>query len=496
MVRLRLGTRFFGLSVAFLVLGQLVAACGSSSNSDDDDDDAGSSGEDGSRGGSSPFNGGSTGKGGQPQQPSTGGTNPGGGNGTGGDGAMGGGNATGGNGTGGNATGGGSATGGSDDPNTGGASGAAGGGEEAGGTGGTVIGPDCEAIDIQIELETPTVMLLVDTSSSMFEDLTMPVYPILHDALMSPADGVVKSKQGSIRFGFASYKGFQTDSETDVACAAMETVAPALDNYTAIEDVYGAIASAGWDMKQKWETPTNHAINRAAAALLDDMPDVPSNKYILLVTDGNPNTCATIDPQCGQDLAIKAAQDAYENGIGLMVLGVGDIVANPNSGCDASYIRCGLDHLQDMANAGVGAPVHSPPYCDDPSAAGCIYRQSPCAYPDLTLKASYTPDSPDVGHFVAVDTTDNAATTLIAGAVSDMLSAVTSCTFHMNVAVTGDASGGRVVLGDMELVYGDANGWEIGPSSHELALRGAACDAFTAGAKVKIDLPCDRIEPL
>ena len=481
-------------------MGQLVAGCGSKSNSDDDDDDAGSSGEDGSKGGSSPSNGGSTGKGGTPQQPSTGGTNPGGGNGTGGsgtggDGATAGNGTTGGNGTGGNATGGGSANGGSDNPGTGGTSGAAGGGDETGGTGGTVIGPDCDAIDIQIELETPTVMLLVDTSSSMFEDLTMPVYPILHDALMDPTDGAVKTRQGSIRFGFASYKGFKATSETDAACAEMETVAPALDNYTAIEDVYGAIAAAGWDMLQKWETPTNYAITRATAALVDDMPDVPSNKYILLVTDGNPNTCVTIDPQCGQDLAIKAAQDAHDSGVGLMVLGVGDIVANPNGGCDASYIRCGLDHLQDMANAGVGAAVHTPPYCDDPTDLGCGYLYSQCTTGGA-LKAAYTPSAPDVGHYVAVDTTDPSATTLIAGAVADMLSAVTSCTFHMNVAVTGDASAGSVKLGDMDLVYGDENGWEIGPSSHELALRGMACDAFTAGAKVKIDLPCDQIDPL
>jgi hypothetical protein len=502
-VRNRLGTSVFGFSLTFLVLGQLVAGCDSKSNGDDDD--GGSSGEDGARAGSSPGKGG---KGGAAQQPAKGGSNATGGSATGGSATGGsatggsatggnatGGSATGGNGTGGSATGGGSAAGGSGNPGTGGTSGAAGGGDEPGGTGGTVIGPTCDAIDIRIELETPTVMLLVDTSSSMFEQL-MPVYPLLHDALMNPADGVVKSMQNSIRFGFSSYKGFQASSETDVACAAMETVAPALDNYDAIEDVYGAIASAGWDMKQKWETPTNHAINRTTAALLDDMPDVPSSKYILLVTDGNPNTCATLDPQCGQDLAIKAAQDAHDNGVGLMVLGVGDIVENPNSGCDAAYIRCGLDHLQDMANAGVGAAVQSPPHCDDPTSASCTYRYSECSYPEETLKASYTPSSPDVGHYVAIDTTDTAATTLIAGAVSDLLNAVTSCTFHMNVTVTGDASSGVVKLAGTDLVYGDANGWEIGPSSHELALRGTACDAFTDGAKVQIDLPCDQVEPL
>jgi len=178
-----------------------------------------------------------------------------------------------------------------------------------------------------------------------------------------------------------------------------------------------------------------------------------------------------------------------------MVLGVGDIVANPNSGCDVGYLRCGLDHLQDMANAGVGAPVEPPPNCDDPTSASCAALYESCTV-DHTLKATYTPSSPAVGKYVTIDTTDTSASSLIAGAVVEMLSKVTSCTFHMNVAVTGDVSTGSVKLGDATLVYGDGDGWEIGPSTHELALRGAACQAFNDGAPIQIDLPCDQIAPL
>src|SRR5262249_33647018 len=154
----------------------------------------------------------------------------------------------------------------------------------------------------------------------MFEG-TPPAYPILHDALMNAMTGVVEKLQSKIRFGFASYKGARGTSETDPACAEMDTVDPALDNYGAIESVYGAIMLT--PTSPKWETPTNFAINQTVAALADDDPGVPTNKYILLVTDGNPNTCVHIDPQCGQDQAIKAAQDAYAAGIGLLVLGIG-----------------------------------------------------------------------------------------------------------------------------------------------------------------------------
>jgi hypothetical protein len=115
---------------------------------------------------------------------------------------------------------------------------------------------------------------------------------------------------------------------------------------------------------------------------------------------------------------------------------------------------------------------------------------------DHTLKAAYTPSAPDAGHYVALDTTDGDASALISGAVTDMLNAVTSCTFHMNVTVTGDPSTGTVKVGDTELTYGDPNGWELAPSTHELALRGTACDSFNDGAAVSVDLPCDQIVPL
>jgi len=496
MVRNRLELGFFGFSVLSLCFGQLVAGCDSGSHGDDDDDDdAGSSGED-ARGGTSSNKGGTTSRGGSAGG-GLGGTSASGGNGTGGTATGGngtGGTATGGNGTGGTATGG-TATGGTGTGADGGSSGegsGATGGTSSGGTGGSVIGPSCDAINVEVALETPTVVLLVDTSTSMFET-TPAVYPLLHDSLMNAMSGVVQAMQGKIRFGFASYQGHQAASENDPACATMETVDPALDNYNAIESVYGAIS---WDKNDpKWETPTNYAINATAAALRDDTPDVPTNKYILLVTDGNPNTCEVVDPQCGQDLAIRAAQDAYDSGIGLMVLGVGDIVSNPNNGCSPPYSRCGLDHLQDMANAGVGAPVQPPEGCEDPTSLSCAYALLPCVK-DQTLQAAYTPSAPAVGQYVAVDTTDADASMLVATAVADMLNTVTSCTFHMNVAVTGDVSTGVVKLGDTELTYGDSNGWEIGPSTHELALRGTACASFNEGAALSIDLPCDEIAPL
>jgi hypothetical protein len=385
------------------------------------------------------------------------------------------------------AAGGASATGG--DAGTSGVGGAAATGGTSGtaGTAGTDPGV-CQELSVVPTPQIPTVELLVDTSSSMWE--TMPkAWPVLYAALMDPAAGVVQALQSKIRFGFASYKGSTSSHpETDPACATMTKVAPALDNREAIDAAYAPL-DAEWMPGAKWETPTNYAIGYAAQELVAYMPDPPGKKFILLVTDGNPNTCEKLDPQCGQDLAIKAAQDAYAQGIGLFVLGVGDIVAQPNNGCPTSA-RCGLEHLQDMANAGVGAPVQPAPTCDDPASPDCQYKYAGCN-PDNTLVAAYTAGAPDVGKPYSVDTSATDAQANLIAALSELLSDAISCTVEMDAIVTGDPSLGVVAVGGMQETYMDANGWTLEADKFSVTLQGAACSNFKGGQDLHISFPCD-----
>jgi hypothetical protein len=349
----------------------------------------------------------------------------------------------------------------------------------------------CQKLSVISTPQIPTVELLVDTSSSMW-DLEPPAWPLLYDALMNETTGVVKALESKLRFGFASFKGHEATSETDEACATMTTVEPALDNHASILTTYDEVgASYVPDTWPKWETPTNYAINYAAKTLTDFMPDPPGKKFILLVTDGNPNTCEVINPQCGQDLAIKAAQDAFAAGIGLFVLGLGDIVADPDSGCPTAA-RCGLLHLQDLANAGVGAPVHPTPTCDDATASGCIFKNEACNKGGI-LQATYTPDAPDVGKPFAVDTTGNAATATaeLVEALNVLLNDAISCTVDMDAIVTGDASLGHVALAGTQLGYNDPNGWKLETNAYSVTLQGTACATFKAGSQLDIDFPCD-----
>lgn len=335
-------------------------------------------------------------------------------------------------------------------------------------------------------LVASTVTLLVDDSSSMFE--TMPAaWDPLYDALMDPSFGVVKSLEHKIRFGFAAYRGSSTPkAEDDVACADWTLVPAALDNHGQIDAAYGSIV---WpDVHPKWETPTGHAIHQAATALAADT--APGQKILLLITDGNPNTCEVLDPQCGQDTAIRATQDAYAAGVTLIAVGIGDIVAQPNNGCPTSA-RCGPLHLQDLANAGRGFPVRPPPSCEDPTAMGCIYKHEACI-PGQVLQASYTPSAPDAVAPLILDTASSPSIASLAAAITGVLDDVVSCTVDLDVNVTGDASVSTVLVGNTPATLGGSTrGFTLDPNGHAITLTGTACADFRDDAALSVRFGCD-----
>jgi hypothetical protein len=274
-------------------------------------------------------------------------------------------------------------------------------------------------------------MILVDNSSSMYEPRET-LWDALYTALMNPTMGAVKPLESKIRFGFASYRGpdNQAVAEDNPACAQIEmvgsvnpaTVAPALDNHTAIDTVYQALGVQGRSPPSgaQWETPTGHAIRRVATTLgaFNPMPAGP--KYILLVTDGNPNTCMVGDPQCGQDQSVAAVQAAYTAGIGTFVLGIGDIVG-ANTGCVPEQQRCGANHLQDIANAGTGQPVVEPPatYCYQSCVAGSM---GGCG----TYLSTYMPAGGTAPYFTATSPAE------IRTKLTELLSDVVSCTIMLD----------------------------------------------------------------
>ncbi len=375
-------------------------------------------------------------------------------------------------------------------------------GTGAGGVGGAIpqggannnggTGNICDHLMVETKPVTPTVLILVDNSSSMFEPRA-DLWDALYNALMA-TDGPVATLQDKIRFGFASYKGLANNgqpvatSETDPACAEVTEVPYSLDNYTAIDTAYTEL---GMEYVQgvKWETPTGHAISRVVPGLVAYEADPPGPKFILLVTDGNPNTCRVLDPQCGQDQTIKAVQDAFVAGIGTFVLGIGDIVG-ANTGCVPAQMRCGINHLQDIMNAGQGQPVVQPP-------ADYVY-QSCVAGPAGgagVLTATYSATG---GTLMPLTATNPAA---IAPALEALLTGFVSCTLDMNAIVTGDASAGTVTVTPMGgagrgvTINNQADGWVLESNNYQVTLTGQACEDYKVGAVVDIQFPCDVAEP-
>lgn len=350
------------------------------------------------------------------------------------------------------------------------------GGSEGGGVGGNPMG--CNDLSIETKEVTPTVLLLVDNSSSMFEPRET-LWDPLYNVLMK-SGGIVESLQSKVRFGFTSYRGEKVNA--DPACPNLFEVDYSLDNFEAINTVY---KKQGQEFMPglKWETPTGAAIVKAAAKLAAYEAEPPGPKYIVLVTDGNPNTCGAIDPQCGSDESIKAVQDAKALGIGTFAVGIGDIVTT-NSGCEAQWGRCGALHLQDLANAGQGLPVAAPPD---------TLRYQACT-PTQMLAGTYATAAETPGtapYYTAANATE------LETALKGLLNSVVSCTYDMNATVVGDASLGTVLLNGVAVPYNDPNGWKLEDSKVQITLQGTSCDNFKAmaGSTLAVSFPCKVAVP-
>jgi hypothetical protein len=360
-------------------------------------------------------------------------------------------------------------------------------GGSSGDSAGTAAGPVCEGLTAKSTQLTSTVLILVDNSSSMFDKTSTgsTSWKLLYDALMDKTTGAVTALQGQIRFGFASYKGHQATSEDDPACA---TITPTMstfakDNGAAIDTIYTQLGKET-NNGANWETPTGYAIKTVAPELAAFQSDPPGPKFILLVTDGNPNTCETINPQCGQDRTIKAVQDAFAQGIGTIPIGIGDITLS-DDGCNVMQARCGNDHLQDVANAGAGLPVQAPP---------ADYKYQPCIQGEGgTLTATYVDAGQTTGTAPYFTANDSAT---LRQKLGEALMAVQSCTFDLNAIVTGNPAGGVVTLNGVPLTFGDmTSGWTLEPNKYQVTLQGSSCDTFRTnpGSMLNIAFPCDKM---
>lgn len=310
---------------------------------------------------------------------------------------------------------------------------------------------DCNEVEIEFTPRIPSVFILVDRSSSMFEkDLWMP----LKEGVLA----VIDQLDEDIRFGFSSYTGVQ-----GMTCPELSTLVPIADqNFAAIQKAYDAIPRP----QQKTETPTSLAITEVAKVLQSEPDNTP--KYLVLVTDGEPDFCDDPNVTCSRDAVVGAVQAAYAQQIGTFIFSVGGEVA--------------AEHLGDVANAGTGQPVAD--------------RQMAVQYQCPSRTGTYSATSGDAPYFEP-DVDDRAA---LVAALSGAISGVRSCVFDLQGQVKIDlalADQGVVELDGMRIPYGGDHGFRMNDET-QLELLGDACQRLKLPEteRVFIDFPCEAIDVL
>jgi hypothetical protein len=306
----------------------------------------------------------------------------------------------------------------------------------------------CNKVEIEFAPQVPAVFVLVDRSSSMFErSLWMP----LKDGVLA----VIEQLQADVRFGFSSYTGAQ-----GMQCPELTAVVPlAQSNYATIKRAYDAIAKPTY----KAETPTSLALQAVTKTLANEPKNTP--KYIVLVTDGEPDFCDDPNVTCSRDAVVAAAQAAYAQGVGTFIFSVGGEVDRA--------------HLGDVANAGTGQPVED--------------RQMAVHYQCPNSQATYAASSGDAPFFEP-DVNNRAA---LVAALTNTIAGVRSCVFDLQGKVQIDlklADQGIVELDGQRVLYGGSDGYRMN-SETQLELLGAACTKLKEPETkhVSIDFPCEAI---
>jgi hypothetical protein len=365
-------------------------------------------------------------------------------------------------------------------------------GGASGGRGGSAGA--CAKAEANFEKVIPNIMLVVDRSLSMQEDFggNESRWNVLREALIDPTNGLVAGLEADVRFGLTLYTspstmmqpggrggggragggggaggrggatsagnggggvaGMSSGGTTggtasggaggDAAgmmCPWLVEVPVALNNLAPISAVYLPDDEKGF-------TPTGQslAVVWPKVAAIDETL-MPGPKFIILATDGNPNTCsdnsAAAETQ-GKQASVDAITAAKAAGITTYVISVGTDVAQA--------------HLREIANLGQGFPA----------------------------------TDPTDRFYVTTDTTG------LVDALNDIIVGVRPCDFELDGTVKVEkAADGTVTVNGTALTFDDPNGWSLTSPTH-IQLNGTACDLIREGnSTLSVNFPCDVFIP-
>jgi hypothetical protein len=409
-----------------------------------------------------------------------------------------------------------------------------------GGGGGDIViigdaGPSdaagCQQKDVMFTPTNPTVYLLVDRSGSMFHCLTAKAGESTGDAvctntmtntvdtmntswynLKTAIEQVLPQLDSQVRFGFSTVYG--SNPVGGGMCPSLQgtltdDVKPALNNSAAIATLYDGLPFPPNSTQQgtKFESPISESIGNVTKALMADTD--PGSKYILLITDGQPDYCDDSNSLCAPDSVVWKLQAANAAGIPTIVFGIQTALFDLAPGV-----------LQAFANAGAGEPTLAP--VKTGGMATDFYDQ--CSgvagwAADLTAKGTAPARGDTLGTYsttmgpTAPYTPNASDVSMLVAQLSKALSGVRSCIFDLSTFTIDtsklneaqvylvDGSGAKTVL---KLDSGKTNGWymdDITTNSQgtmtatTLELFGPACDQLKSPSTVdiKFNFPCDLV---
>jgi hypothetical protein len=359
----------------------------------------------------------------------------------------------------------------------------------------------------------PTVTLLVDRSGSMFHclsgntgdaicaDMTNTSWYNLKTAIES----VLTQLDSQVRFGFSTVWG--TNPASGGMCPSLQgmttdAVPPALNNAAAITKLYDGLALPpnSTQSGMKFESPASESIAVAAKALAADTS--PGGKYIIFLTDGQPDYCDDSNSLCAPDSVVYQLQAAATAGVKTIVFGV-----------QTSLFDLAPGVLQSFANAGAGEPTLAPvktggtandfydqcnglaPWAADLAASGKPSMRGSTAGTYATTMGPTMPYQPSASNLSQLVTQLTAA-----------ISGVKSCDFDLGnvggqsikVDLTQLASAhvclGKTCPDTTEVTQDATNGWSMS-SATQLTLNGTACDKWRMpnNNDISFDFPCKSI---
>jgi hypothetical protein len=329
----------------------------------------------------------------------------------------------------------------------------------------------CASATVDFTVQPPNVMLVVDRSGSMAEELSTGVqrWVAAREALVNPTTGVVAQVQAEANLGLTLYTapdgdprhvghpstmgGTDPDYVETEACPFLVQVPIAPNNFTAIEAAYRPIqmyhdpnqTQQSGERNPAGRTPTGASL-QAVIPVMQALDPVmfPGPKAIVLATDGEPNGCAGMSTMNDQGRAdsVAAVQAAFAAEIRTFVISVGADVA--------------ATHLRELANIGQGFPAGDP------------------------MDRFYLATDP----------------VALADALRAIFTDVRSCTVMVDGEIDVDQAGtGRVTIDGMSITFDDPNGWRV-ISPTEIEFLGTACETIQMGNhEVEIEFPCGAIDP-